>query len=106
MDELERRLNEQTARAEAAEKSADEEKRRAEKTISDLAAAIEAAVDGAVAGIRGETALAVTAVLRGEEKRTAAAVAAAVEVAVAREKERGREALAEQEMVVNMVLFN
>ncbi|MCJ1247913.1 hypothetical protein MMC30_005128 [Trapelia coarctata] len=115
VEELERAVKEQTAiaeaankRAETAEQRADDEKQRAEKTISDLAAAIKAAVEAAVAGIRGETTAAVTAVVAGEVERTAAAVAAAVEMVVVRERARGEEALAKQgeAMVVNMVLFN
>ena len=112
VERLERELAEQTAwankegeRADRAGERADEEKKRADHTVTNLAAAVKAAVEAALAGVREVTTAAVTTAVELEraeqETRRDQAVAAAVKV----ERAKAQEDLIKQEIVVNMVLF-
>ena len=131
VERLERELAEQTAwakkegeRADRARERANEEKERADDTVTNLAAAVKAAVEAALAGVREGTTAAVTTAVELEraeqETRRDQAVVAAVELerakaqtqvreavvaAVKEERAKAQEDLTKQEMVVNMVLF-
>lgn len=104
VERLERELAEQTGwankegeRADRAGERADEEKKRADHTVTNLAAAVKAAVEAALAGVREVTTAAVTTAVELEraeqETRRDQAVAAAVKV----ERAKAQEDLIKQE---------
>jgi len=111
VERLERELAEQTGwankegeradrageRADRAGERADEEKKRADHTVTNLAAAVKAAVEAALAGVREVTTAAVTTAVELEraeqERRRDQAVAAAVKV----ERAKAQEDLIKQE---------